>query len=41
MDGVWNPKHLDLIPSNLDFLQLNEDKEFEEYLNNWSSFDID
>lgn len=41
MDDVRKPKHLYLIPSNLDYLQLNEDKEFEEYLNNWSSLDND
>ena len=41
MDNVCKPKHLYLIPSNLDYLQLNEDKEFEEYLNNWSSLDND
>ncbi len=39
MDDVRKPKHLLLIPSNLDFLQLNEDSEFEEYLNSWSNID--
>ena len=39
MDDVRKPKHLLLIPSNLDYLQLKEDSEFEEYLNNWSNIE--
>ncbi len=35
MDDVRKPKHLQLVPEGINYLQLNEDPEFVDYLSSW------
>jgi hypothetical protein len=37
MDDVRKPKHLQLIPDGVKYLQLNEEPEFEDYISTWTS----